>query len=83
MFKEKARSCQVKQGGTSTWWIQFEKSKVNKSLWKENFRMSRESFYKLCQSLNLYLVKKTTQIPVSVGSQLDAFLYCINDEGCY
>ena len=36
----------------------WKKNKANESLWKEYFRMSRESFYKLCQKLNPYLVKR-------------------------
>ena len=84
-FKKKARSCWVKQGSSSQWWMQFEKNKVNESSWKENFRFSRYSFYELCRKLNPYFVKKRTlmRIPKSVESQVGAFLYYISNEGQY
>ena len=39
----------VKKGKTNAWWENFiANNKVPKSEWKDNFRMSRKSFYELC-----------------------------------
>ena len=53
--------------------------------WTENFRMTRETSFELCDSLQLYLTKKTTRIrkPISVEKQIGIFLYYISEEGKY
>ena len=53
------------------------------SEWKDSFRMHRETFYKLCDELQTYLQKETTNMrsPVEVERQLAATLYYLSDEG--
>ena len=84
-IKRQKRSCWIKPGRTSAWWKAFQEEKVLPSDWKDNFRMSRESFNELCEIVHPYLVKKTSRFraPVSVDTQLAIFLYYISDEGRY
>ena len=51
--------------------------------WKENFRMSKLSFYKLCDELRPYIEKQITTMrsPVSVEKQVALTLYYLSDEG--
>ena len=51
--------------------------------WKDNFRMNRDNFYKLCDSLRPYIFKEATlmRVPLSVETQVAVFLYYISDEG--
>ena len=42
------RSCWVKKGRTNAWWENFITNKATESEWKDNFRMSRKSFYVSC-----------------------------------
>ena len=51
--------------------------------WKENFRMSKSSFFNLCDKLHPH-IKKTTTImrsPIDVQKQLGITLYYLSDEG--
>ena len=51
--------------------------------WRENFRMSRASFYELCSLLRPYIERQTTHMrnPVSVETQVAVVLYYLSDEG--
>lgn len=57
--------------------------RVAEEEWGENFRMSKQSFIKLCDLLRGYLEKQTTtfRLPISVEKQVGMFLYYIADEG--
>ena len=47
--------------------------------------MSLKRFYELCDMLRQYLGKKCTHLrsPIFVAVQVDSFLYCISNKGCY
>ena len=77
------RSCWVKRERTDAWWTKFVKNEVTPSEWKDNFRMSRKNFVKLCNLLRPYLQKKTTRLRalVSVEAQFGLYLYYVSDEG--
>ena len=51
--------------------------------WKENFRMGKDSFYKLCGKLRPFIERKVTNMrpPVSVETQVASTLYYLSDEG--
>ena len=51
--------------------------------WKENFRMGKDNFYKLCCELRLFIKRKVTnmRLPVSVETQVALTLYYLSDEG--
>ena len=68
---------------TSSQWDKFEKSIKLPEEWKENFRMSKESLYKLCDELRIYLKKQKTQFrdPISIEKQVACTLYYLADEG--
>lgn len=53
--------------------------------WKENFRMSKSTFFKLCDAVRPFLVKQCTnmRMPVSVEKQVAVTLYYLSDEGRY
>ena len=79
------RSWWVKKSKTNAWSVNFITNKVPKSKWKDNFQMSRKSFYELCDMLIPYLEKKRTRLrtPISVDAQVGSYLYNISDEGRY
>ena len=51
--------------------------------WKENFRMGKDNFYKLCGELRPFIERKVTnmRLPVSVETQVALTLYHLSDEG--
>ena len=83
--KRKERTFWTRPGRTETWWSNFRNSVVVLEEWKENLRMSRESFNKLCNMLRPFIVKQRTNMraPVSVEKQVAVFLYYTADEGRY
>ena len=75
----------VRPGRTDAWWLNFVKNVVIAEEWIENFRMSRDSFYQLCDELRPFLTKLHTNMrePLSVEKQLAVTLYYLCDEGRY
>ena len=73
----------VRHGRTSSWWDKFEKNIKLPEEWKENFRVSKESLYKLCDELRIYLEKQKTQFldPIFVKKQVACTLHYLADEG--
>ena len=53
--------------------------------WKENLRMSKSSFFKLCDAVRPFLVKqcRNMRMPVSVEKQVAVTLYYLSDESRY
>ena len=51
--------------------------------WRENFRMSRGSFYTLCNELEVYIARKSTRMrdAIEVDTQVAVTLYYLADEG--
>ena len=51
--------------------------------WKENFRMGKNNFFKLCDELRPFLEKKSTSMrhSISVEKQVAVTLYYLADEG--
>ena len=72
----------VKPGRTSSWWDNFLNNEVPIEEWKDNFRMSRSSFFLLCQKLKPLIQRRTTIMrePVSVETQVALTLYYLSDE---
>ena len=83
--KRKERAFWTRPGRTETWWSNFRNGVVVLEEWKENLRMSRESFNKLCNMLRPFIVKQRTNMraTVSVEKQVAVFLYYTADEGRY
>ena len=75
----------IRPGRTKSWWNNFKQNVVVAEEWKENFRMSKDSFYKLCNEVRPFLQKKTTimRAPISVKEQIAVTLYYLADEGRY
>ena len=73
----------VRPGRTSAWWDNFVNQIVIEEEWRENFRMSRSSLYKLADQLKPYIEGKTTimRAPVDVVKQVAVTLYYLSDEG--
>ena len=70
------RSCWVKKSRTNAWWENFITNKVPESEWKDNFRMSRKSFYESCDMMRPHLEKKLTRLrtPIPVEAQVGSLL---------
>ena len=48
----RARLISVRPGRCNEWWNNFITQRVTADEWKENFRMNRETFLKLCDDLS-------------------------------
>ena len=72
-------------GRSSSRWDNFTNGYVVQEEWKENFRMSKENFSKLCDQVRPYLEKRVTNMraPISVEKQVAVTLYYLADEGRY
>ena len=70
---------------TDAWWKNFEHNVVLPEEWRENFRMSRESLFVLCDMLQQLLTRTTTNMrrPIAVEKQIPVILYFLSDEGQY
>ena len=73
----------IRPGRTSLWWDNFLNGIVLEEEWKENFRMSRVSFFNLVGLLRPYIERQVTIMhnPVSVETQVAITLYYLSDEG--
>lgn len=73
----------VRPGRTSAWWDNFVRGIMIEEEWRENFRMSRGSLYKLADELRPYIEGKRTimRTPVDVIKQVAVTLYYLSDEG--
>ena len=73
----------VRPGRTSLWWDNFLSGVVISEEWKENFRMSRNSFHQLCDELRTYIERQETVMrpSTSVEKQVAMTLYYLSDEG--
>ena len=76
---------QTRPGRTSRWWQNFLDDIVVPEKWRENFRMSKETFMKLCNELRPCLEKQVTNMrgPLSVETQVGVTLYYLSDEARY
>ena len=82
--KERRSRCfWIRPGRTSAWWDNFVSDVVVAEEWKENFRMSQQNFYKLCDELRPHIQKQVTNMrsPVTVEKQVALTLYYLSDEG--
>ena len=70
-------------GRTKVWWNSFLNATVVTNEWRENFRMTRNTFMTLTEQLRPFLEKRTTAMrePISVEAQLAITLYYLSDEG--
>ena len=79
----KPRKAWIRPGRTSQWWDNFVSGLMLEEEWKENFRISKSTFLKLCDAVRPFLVKQCTnmRMPVSVEKQVAVTLYYLSD--CY
>ena len=68
----RARIFWVRPGRCNEWWYNFITQRVTAEEWKENFRMNRETFLKLCDDLRPSLEGQATRMrmPLSVEKQV-------------
>ena len=81
--KRSLRTCWIRPGRTDMWWNNFVNDTVLAKEWKENFRMCKANFFKLCNELRPFLQKKSTTMrqAISVEKQVVVTLYYLSDEG--
>ena len=79
----KKRRHWVRPGRNNIWWKNIISGISLQDEWRENFRVSRETFDYLCNELRPFLQKKETHLrkPVSVETQVAVTLYYLSDEG--
>ena len=70
-------------GRTKVWWNSLLNGTVVANEWRENFRMTGNTFMTLTEPLRPVLEKKTIAMrePISVEAQLAITLYYLSDEG--
>ena len=51
----------IRPGRSTQWWQAFQNETVVAEEWKENFRMSRDSFVVLCGELRTYIESNALQ----------------------
>ena len=56
----------IRPGRTDGWWQNFVDNVVVPEEWRENFRMSKNSFLLLCNKLRPFLEKQTTNMRQSI-----------------
>ena len=81
--KSAVRKYWVRPGKDRYWWENFASRKVVEEEWRENFRMSRETFQILCAELHPYIFKNDTRFrnAVPVDKQIVVTLYYLSEEG--
>ena len=54
------------------WWDEVNSGRYGKAWWKENLRMSRDTFEVLCRELKPHIKKQTTymRMPVNIEKEL-------------
>ena len=79
-----ARRFCIKPGRAQAWWDSFANNIVPSEEWKDNFRMSKATFYSVCDMLRAHIELQTTRMrdPVDVERQIAVTLYYLADEGC-
>ena len=73
----------MRPGRTRAWWDNFVLNVVVPEEWRENFRMSKGTFYSLCRELRPYIEQQSTRMrqPIEVERQVGITLYYLSDEG--
>ena len=73
----------VRPGRTALWWENLKSGLTLAEEWKENSRITKSSFSKLCDELCPYIQKKTTimRSPIDTEKQVAITLYYLSDEG--
>ena len=73
----------IKPGRTQSWWDSFSNNIVPPEEWRDNFRMSRASFFSLCDTLRPFVQQQSTRMrsPVEVERQVALTLYYLADKG--
>ena len=81
--KQILRRFWIRPAQTSLKWAKFLQDKVISEDWRENLRMSKKCFYKLCNLLAPFISKNTTFMhqPNSPETQVAATLYYLSDAG--
>ena len=83
--RRKDRRFWERPGRTVVWWDTLKNGLVIPEEWNETFRMSKESFDKLCFLLKPFIEKQNTHLrkSISVEKQGAVVLYYLMDEGRY
>lgn len=79
----KPRRSWSRPGRTRTWWDNFVNDVVVPEEWRENFRMTKTSFLKLCEELRPHIQRQSTVMrsPIEMERQVAATIYYFSDEG--
>jgi hypothetical protein len=83
VHSKRRRRFWVRPGRTTAWWNNFVGDVVVEEEWKENFRMCKSNFYKLCGELQNFIQREETvmRLPIDVERQVAMTLYYLSDEG--
>ena len=82
---QRNRRLWIRQGRSTEWWSKILAQNDIDKEWKENVRLSKENFYRLCHELRPVLVTVWCKFRdhLSVQTKLAATLYYLSDEAHY
>ena len=72
----KRRKFWVRPGRSSLWWDNLRTGVTVDEEWKENFRLSKSSFFKLCDELRPHIEKQTTVMRSSISVEKQVGITC-------
>lgn len=81
--KRKSPSFWITPGRSDIWWKNILNGISAPEEWKENFRLTKDSFFDLCEELRPFLTKISTRLrePIPVEKQVAVTLYYLAEEG--
>ena len=81
--ERKQRRFWVRPGRSDAWWKNFVSDVTLTEEWRENLRMSRQTFTLLCQALSPFVSSKKMHLrkPISVQKKVAVTLYYLSDGG--
>lgn len=84
-FNRHQRSCWFKPGRTDSWWENMWNGIAPEECWRNNFRMSRDSFINLVAELSPYISPDLTSPnyrALEAGKKVALTLYFLKDTDC-
>ena len=83
MRKHTPRKFWIRPERTNSWWQNLRNGKTVGNEWRENFRMTKPTFDKLCDLVAPFISSQITNMrqPLSVQTQLALNLYYLSDGG--
>ena len=83
-YQRGKRTIQKRPGRTDQWWRNLIEGKMDDNAWKENFRMTKENFYKLVALIRPFAKERSDRVRkdiIPLDKRLGITLYYLKDQG--